>query len=226
MATPSLAAADRETPLREALRGGGLVGIVSTAAILLGGNVVGPALVLAWVSLSRTPIEHLGFKRPKNWTRTIVTGVVAGVALKLFAKAVVMPALGFEAANPAYHYLVGNAAALWPMILMVLFAAGVGEETVWRGFLFERLRPLFGGSRSGRSAIVAVSSLAFAAAHYADQGTAGVVQAVFTGFAFGTLYLRRGDIWAPMIVHAAYDLTAVGIVYFDLEHRVAHALFR
>lgn len=226
MATASLAAGDSGTPLREALRGGGLVGILSTVAILLAGNIAGPLLVLVWASLSRTPIEHLGFTRPKNCLRTLTLGVVAGIVLKLFAKAVLMPALGFDAVNPAYHYLARNSAAVWPMIMMVFFGGGIGEETVWRGFLFERLRPLFRVDRSGTSTIVVVTSLAFAAAHYADQGTAGVVQALLTGFVFGTMYLVRGDIWAPIIVHAAYDVTAVLIIYFDVESGIGHALFR
>jgi len=99
----------------------------------------GAPLVLLWTWRTRTPWRDLGFQKPRHWILTIAGGIVAGVALKVLMKAVVLPLFGAPPQNAAYQYLNGNTAALPGMLLTVISRAGVGEEIIWRGFLFERL---------------------------------------------------------------------------------------
>jgi membrane protease YdiL (CAAX protease family) len=73
---------------------------------------------------------------------------------------------------------------------------------------------------------VVLTSAVFASGHYADQGLAGVEQATFTGLAFGTIFAITGRIWMVMCAHAAFDLTALAIIYCDLESKVAHFVFK
>jgi membrane protease YdiL (CAAX protease family) len=53
-------------------------------------------------------------------------------------KAIVMPLFGAPAINPAYHFLAGNTAAIPWMLYAVILGAGFGEETIFRGWMFER----------------------------------------------------------------------------------------
>jgi uncharacterized protein len=208
-----------------ARRRAALIDIVWILAILLTGNLVGAVLVFVWVWWSQTPLARLGFVRPGSVVRAVALGILGGIALKLVVKVVIMPALGFDTANPVYSYVTGNPSALLRMLAVVIVGGGIGEETIWRGFLFDRIKA-FGGGRAGQLTIIVVASLAFAAAHYADQGVPGVVQAVITGLTLGTVYALSGNLWTPMIVHAAYDVTALLIIFWDLESAVGHALFR
>jgi membrane protease YdiL (CAAX protease family) len=73
---------------------------------------------------------------------------------------------------------------------------------------------------------VLLTSAAFALAHYHDQGLAGTEQAAFTGLAFGAIFACTGEIWLPMVAHAAFDVTAVAIIYSDAESHIAHLVFR
>ena len=59
-------------------------------------------------------------------------------------KAVVMPLLGAPAINPAFHYLAGSRAALPGAVYAVIVMAGFREETIFRGYMFERFGKLFG----------------------------------------------------------------------------------
>lgn len=186
---------------------------------------VGAALVLLWVRASGTPWRDIGYVRPGSWTGDAAIGVAFGCALKLLLKAIVMPLLGADPINQVYHSLVGNRAMLPPLILLML-AAGFGEETVFRGFLFERLGKLLGSSAGAKATIVLITTGVFAAFHYADQGWPGVEQALFTGFAFGTIYAAAGRLWLLMWAHAAYDLLALAIIYWNLDGDVAHLVFR
>jgi membrane protease YdiL (CAAX protease family) len=103
---------------------------------------------------------------------------------------------------------------------------GFGEETVFRGFLFERLGKLFGASVGAKATMVLLSAGLFALLHYADQGLPGVEQASITGLVFGTIFAVVGRIWMPMFAHAAFDLTALAIIYWNVESTAAHLIFK
>jgi len=214
------------------LRGFGPLGIVAFLAIVLSGNVlvgnvvvpVGVVLVLLWVRWSRTPWAEIGYVRPKSWIGTVAVGLAFGIAFKLLMKAVVMPLLGADPINQTYHYLAGNTAML-PAALWAMLVAGFAEETVFRGYLFERLGKLLGSGAGAKTLIVLLTSAWFGLSHYADQGLAGAQQGTIVGLVLGTYFAFTGRIWMPMIAHAAFDLTALAIIYWNLETDVAHLIF-
>jgi membrane protease YdiL (CAAX protease family) len=211
-----------------ALRGFGPLGILAIVIILAGGFAppLGAIFVLVWVWLSRTPWREIGYVRPESWTRTIVVGIVFGVAFKFLMKAVVMPLLGAPPINQAYHFLAGNTAALPGMVFVLIFTAGFGEETYFRGWMFERLGKLLGSSVWAKIFIVLFTSALFSAAHYPTQGFPGVEQAIITGLVFGTILALTGRIVMLIIAHAAFDLTALAMIYWDFETSVAQFFFK
>lgn len=155
----------------------------------------------------------------------MAVGIVLGVAFKFLMKAIVMPLLGADPINQAYHYLAGNRAALPAAIYTMIVVAGFGEETVFRGYLFERFGKLFGSGVWATSFIVLLTTVLFALAHYA-AGLAAVTQATITGLVFGTIFAITGRIFVLMVAHAAFDLTAVAMIYWNLESNVAHLVFK
>jgi membrane protease YdiL (CAAX protease family) len=211
------------------LRGFGPLGILAILAIALGNFIVLPLsalLVLLWAWRSHTPWREIGYVRPRSWTRTIIIGIAFGIAFKLLMKAIVMPLLGADPINQAYHYLVGNRAALPGMLYAMTVGAGFGEETVFRGFMFERLGKLFGSSGRAKILIVLISAAWFGVVHYPVQGLPGLQQATIVGLVYGTIFAITGRIWMLMFAHAAFDLTALAIIYWDLESEVAHLIFK
>jgi membrane protease YdiL (CAAX protease family) len=231
-ASPNVSVADDRIATQ--LRGFGPLGLLAIALILLTGNIevvplvyipVGALLVLAWVRLSGTPWREIGYVRPASWTRTIAAGILFGAAFKVAMKMIVMPLLGADPVNHAYHFLTGNRALL-PAAIYAMLNAGFSEETVFRGFFFERLRRLLGSGPVARIAILVVTSVAFGLAHYRGQGLAGTEQAFVTGLVFGIVVMATGRIWTVMIAHAAFDLTALAMIYWDVEAKIAHTLFR
>ena len=216
-------------PIAARLRGFGPVVILAILIILAGNFLVAPfsaILALVWVRLSRTPWREIGYVQPKNWILSITIGIVFGCVFKLGMKAIVMPLLGADPINQAYHYLAGNTAALPGMILTLIIVAGFGEETVFRGWMFERFGKLFGSSVGARTLIVLVTSVWFGLLHYKEQGLAGVEQAIITGLVFGTIFAIRRRIFMLMVAHAAFDLMALAIIYWDIESAVAHLIFK
>jgi membrane protease YdiL (CAAX protease family) len=210
------------------LRRFGPVGLLALLLILAGNLLAVPlsaVLVLGWAQLSHTPWRTLGFAAPRNWSRTLAIGIPLGIAFKLAMKAIVMPLFGAPTVNLPYHYVAGNAAALPWILFAVVVGGGFGEETVFRGFLFERLGKLLGTQPAALAATVLLTSGLFALAHYHDQGLPGVEQAAVTGAMFGTIYARTKQLWLPMVAHAAFDVAAVALIYWNWESAVAHLLF-
>jgi membrane protease YdiL (CAAX protease family) len=211
------------------LRGFGPAGILAMLIVLSGNFLFQPLsalLVLGWAHRSRTPWSALGYVREARWLRGLVVGTAFGVAFKLVMKAVVMPLLGADPTNARYQFLVGNTAALPWMILAIIVFAGFGEETVFRGYLFERLGKLLGPGAWARAGIVALTAALFGVSHYRDQGVPGVQQATIVGLAFGTIFAITRRLWMLMCAHVAFDLAAVAIIYWNLERRIAHLIFR
>jgi membrane protease YdiL (CAAX protease family) len=183
-------------------------------------------LVLVWARRSRTPWREIGYVRPESWIGSAVLGIAFGSAFKLLMKMIVMPLLDADPINQRYHYLAGNRAALPAALYAMTVGAGFGEETVFRGFMFERLGKLFGSSVSARTATVLLTAGLFGLVHYADQGLAGVEQGATVRLVSGTIFSVTGRIWMLMFAHAAFDLTALAIIYWDLESTVAHLIFK
>ena len=225
---PKAFGADPPSDVAAALRGFGPVGILAILVILAGAFIppLGAVLALVWVWLSRTPWREIGFVRPQSWTRTLIVGIVFGVAFKFLMKAVVMPLLGAPPINQAYHFLAGNTAALPEMLFVLIVNAGVGEEIFFRGWMFERLGKFFGSAVWAKTFIVLITSALFALAHYTVQGFPGVEQALVTGLVYGTIFAITGRIFMVMIAHAAFDVTALAMIYWNFETDVAHLIFQ
>jgi membrane protease YdiL (CAAX protease family) len=224
---------ESEDRFAAALRGFGPTGIMAILVIVLSGTIapggvampLGAFLAFAWVRASGTPWRAIGYTRPKSWVVGLAVGIAVGVVLKMTMKALVLPLLGAGPTNLAYHDLVGNRAML-PAAIWMMLVAGFGEETVFRGFLFERLGALFGSGPGARVAIVLLTSALFGLAHDADQGLASAEQGAMTGLVFGAIFATTRRIWVPICAHAAFDLTALAIIYLDLESEVAHLIFK
>ena len=215
--------------LARELRGFGLVGIAAILIVLAGNFVLAPLsalLVLLWVYFSHTPWREIGYVRPKSWITTAIVGIAFGVAFKLLMKAIVMPLLGAPPINQAFHYLAGNRAAIPAALWLMIVVAGFGEETLFRGYMFERLGKLFGSSIAAKTAIVLITSVIFGLLHYPFQRMPGAEQATITGLVFGTIFAITGRIWVLIFVHAAFDLMAYALIYWNLETSVAHWIFR
>src|SRR6476659_4207 len=222
------AAPPPDDPVATQLRGFGPLGLLSILVIVLTSVVkpLGGLSVLVWAWRSHTPWREIGYARPRSWIGSLAVGVVFGCAFKLLMKAIVMPLLGAPEINSAYHYLIGNPAALPAVVFTMIVGAGFGEETVFRGYLFERLGKLFGTGTGAKVLIVLLTSAVFALGHYANLGLPGVEQAMITGLVFGSIFAVTGRIWMVMCAHAAFDLTAIAIIYWNLETAVAHLMFK
>lgn len=111
---------------------------------------------------------------------------------------------------PSYLTPVGTWQYLLALLLVI--AAAISEETIFRGYLMLRLSRAF---RSAGLAVI-VSSAIFAVGHK-YEGTAGMATVGVMGVAFGLIYLWRKSLVAPMTIHFLQDF--LGVILLPLLTR-------
>lgn len=88
----------------------------------------------------------------------------------------------------------------------ISFAAGFGEELLFRGLLQAGIAESVGGTSGMATAIVVVSVL-FGICHWLTPAYA--VLATLAGMYFGVLFLLTGNLLAPLVAHSLYDFLAL-----------------
>jgi CAAX protease family protein len=88
----------------------------------------------------------------------------------------------------------------------ISFAAGFGEETLFRGLIQVGLAE-WAGQPYGIVIGLVVASIAFGLCHSITPMYA--ILAIFAGAYFGIIFLLTGNLLAPLVAHALYDFLAL-----------------
>lgn len=131
----------------------------------------------------------------------------AGILLVLV---IGVPGLGLYAAGRALGITVQvDAAPLdgsWstiPLLLLAAVRAGLTEEVIFIGYLFDRLRRLGWGTWT-----IILSTAALRGAYHAYQGWGPIAGNVAMGVVFGWVYHRWGRVMPLVIAHTLIDVVA------------------
>ena len=90
-----------------------------------------------------------------------------------------------------------------PLLLLAAVRAGLTEEVIFIGYLFDRLRRLGWSTWT-----VILSTAALRGAYHAYQGFGSIVGNVAMGIVFGWVYHRWGRVMPLVIAHALIDVIA------------------
>ena len=178
-----------------------------------------PLLLLGWLSLwlRRSGWRQIGMVRPANWARTILLGIVIGVAFNALDVGIVLPLLervtGQALDLSQFDSLQGNIAVLFIWVALAWTLGAFGEEMTWRGYVFNRLADLLGRSRAGWVLSLILVAVLFGLGHR-YQGVTGVADNIMWSILYGLLYLVSGrNLWLPMIAHGVENTTSFVLLY-------------
>jgi membrane protease YdiL (CAAX protease family) len=179
--------------------------------------------LLGWISLRLRGLRwkdvglNLGPRPDWPLTKILLVGLVVGIAmeaLELFATQPLLTKLLNQGPDlHQYKVLIGNAKLLILGIVLAWVLAAFGEETVYRGYLTNRVADIFGKSTIGWSAAAILLSLLFGFAHF-HQGPTGVIENIIDGAILAAVYFATGrNLWAPIIAHGIQDTVDVLLIY-------------
>jgi membrane protease YdiL (CAAX protease family) len=112
------------------------------------------------------------------------------------------PHLHNVARNPLEDMLQNRRDAM--IFAVVGMVAGGVREEIQRAFILHRFDRFLGGGAVG----VVLYSIVFGLGH-ADQGWDATITVALLGAIWGTIYLLRRSVIAPMVCHAGFNLAQV-----------------
>jgi membrane protease YdiL (CAAX protease family) len=174
--------------------------------------------VLLWVRyVSKAPLRSLG--APRQPLRDVAIGVGTGLIILIAATvvltittAIASAILGHEPDQPdQLASCVATSLDLALMAPVVIVAAPVAEETLFRGFLYSGLRRRFSMWTAG-----AISAALFGLVHFAGVDFTLIIPALFVvGLGLALVYEHRRSLLASIVAHATFNVA--GFVSIVLE---------
>ncbi|MDA8140864.1 MAG: type II CAAX endopeptidase family protein [Desulfobacteraceae bacterium] len=180
-------------------------GFILSAVYSILGDLGLLSLVFYFLWRNGEPLRRLGWtlgKLPKEigWGLVLFLPVIYG-ANKLESA---LHSLGLSAPSKVPSFLAAKGFAGIAVAVVMVVVVAVVEEIIYRGYLILRLK-----SVARRSwAAVLLSSAIFCLGH-GYEGLAGVISIYFLGVALALIYVWRGSLVAPMIIHFMIDFSSI-----------------
>jgi membrane protease YdiL (CAAX protease family) len=175
---------------------------------------------VAWISLRLRGLRwrDVGFRIYRNWGRTLVIGILAGLGIELLELFCTQPLLarliGKMPDLSAFRLVAGNLKWLSISLAFTWTLFAFGEEFIYRGYLMNRIAALAGRTHSGWTITLTLASLIFGLAHF-RQGITGVSENFIDGMILGAIYLRlRCNLAVPIVAHGVTDTVDFLLIFF------------
>lgn len=163
-------------------------------------------LVFYFIWRDGESFRHLGWTWKNGW-REVALGLALFLPFTYGANALekFLEKVGVSVPTgppPAFLSVHGLPDMVLGFLLVVIVA--LAEETIFRGYLLLR----FQGARLGPLAAALLASVIFSLGH-GYEGAAGVITVGAMGLVFALIYLWRGSLVAPVILHFLQDFSGL-----------------
>jgi uncharacterized protein len=183
----------------------GQLNFVSMASAIIVRDLALVSLVFYFIWRNGETLRDLGWTWKNRWV-----DVFLGLALFLpftFVASILerflrQAGLSAPSGPPAFLAAHGPYEIVLGIVLVIIVA--LAEETIFRGYLLLR----FQGAQMGPLAAAFLSSVIFSLGH-GYEGTAGVITVGYMGLTFALIYLWRGSLVAPVILHFLQDFSGI-----------------
>jgi membrane protease YdiL (CAAX protease family) len=174
--------------------------LISLATILSG--AVGTGFIVLFIKLRKSQGlgQYLALKPLSR--KTIVS--LAAILVLLLAASIALSSVWSQIEDSGFT-VDAFKTSIWPPLfgLAVVIFAPLFEETFFRGFLFRGLE-----SPLGVAGTILLTSLLWALLHVQYNGY-GMLQIFVLGIVFGSVRWKTRSLWAPLSLHAFWNLAAV-----------------
>lgn len=189
------------------IRQGGL-GFRFTAVSVILRDLALVSLISFFLWRNREPLDRLGWNCKNGW-KDAALGV--GLFIPMFFGAGILDQLlqsvGFSApATPMPSFLAAKGGAEIILAAVLVVVVALAEETIFRGYLLLR----FQGLKLLPVGAALLSAFIFSLGH-GYEGSSGVVTVGTMGLVFALVYLWRGSLVAPIVMHFLQDFISIVI---------------
>jgi membrane protease YdiL (CAAX protease family) len=184
----------------------GRIRFVPVAVMTIFRDLALVSLILFFLWRNGETVQRIGWQfRKRGWD--IVLGIVLfwPVFFGVGWLDSTLQSVGFSAPHtpqPAFLDVRGRAEGALALVMVLVVA--LAEETIFRGYLILRFRPL----AASTTVAVVLSSVLFALGH-GYEGTSGVVAVGTIGVILALIYVWRKSLVAPMVIHFLQDFVSI-----------------
>ena len=163
------------------------------------------SLVFYFIWRNGEPLQELGWTFKNGW-RDAFLGLILFVPFTFVARILdtVLRHAGLSPPTLQAAALSAHGPGEVALGLVLVIIVALAEETIFRGYLILR----FQGAHLSPVVAAVLSSLIFSLGH-GYEGTAGVVTVIYMGLTFAFIYLWRGSLVAPVIMHFLQDFSGI-----------------
>jgi membrane protease YdiL (CAAX protease family) len=187
------------------IRQGG-VGFLLTASATILRDLSLVALIAFFLWRNRESIARIGW-RAAGLAEEFFLGILLFVPMTLGAGLLerLTHAAGLSSpSTPLPSFLSASGWRQFVLAAVLVIVVAIAEETIFRGYLILRFSAI---TRSPAAAVV-LSTVVFTLGH-GYEGAAGLVTVGAMGLAFALVYLWRGSLVAPIVMHFLQDFLAI-----------------
>lgn len=174
------------------------------------------AFIALWALLTGITARRLGFIKVKQPARLLLCILLLTLVLELVMDWLIQPGINQLWGDvPDYSYfdkLRGNLPGYLRLLLFMLVSAAIGEELLFRSFMFHQLEQILPAGKYRNVLVCLVPAALFGWAH-AYEGPAGIAVTSIWGILFGVIYMRTRNSWLVMGVHACIDVVFLTLAY-------------
>lgn len=168
------------------------------------------ALVLFFIWRNGETLHRLGWTFRTIWLEVAIgLGLFIPFTLSASLLEQALQRLGLTAPPQTPLFLLPRGVGQFVLAFFLVAVVAVAEETIFRGYLLLRFNKV---TRSLTAAVV-IATAVFTLGH-GYEGSAGLTTVAYLGLVFAVVYIWRGSLVAPMILHFLQDF--VGIVLAPL----------
>jgi membrane protease YdiL (CAAX protease family) len=187
----------------------GNIGFTVTAVATILRDLALVSLILFFLWQNKENVGQIGWVLKNGW-REVLLGMVLFVPVYFGAGLLdsFLNAIGFsspKAPLPSFLQSSGVSQTILAVILVIVVA--IAEETIFRGYLILRFKSL-----TNSAALAAILSAVVFAIGHGYEGSAGVITVGTLGLVFALVYLWRGSLIAPMVMHFLQDFISIVLI--------------
>jgi membrane protease YdiL (CAAX protease family) len=172
------------------------------------------SLILFFLWRNRESRKRIGWSLRNGWS-DIPLGAILWVLAAVVTGIVDQAARQFglsEPTTPLPHFLTARDIPQFVLAGLLVLVVAVAEETIFRGYLILRLKAATGST----AAAVVLSTGIFIIGH-GYEGTAGMAAVGTLGLILALVYVNRGSLAAPIVMHFIQDFIGVVLVPLMLQ---------
>jgi len=174
-------------------------------------------------------IKELGFKKPSNLWKTILTTISLALLIQLSFLIIFDPLIESVTSSQldlsGVEHVKGNLTNFFIMLGVGWIIGGFLEEILFRGFLLNRISNIFKSRALGDVIAILMTCGSFGYSHL-YQGLSGMISTGLISAIIAFIYIfSNRNIWYAILTHGFINTFAFIIIYFDYIEWLNSLLF-